>query len=231
MDGTALFLSANFDELDIGFGKDKITGTYKPVWLYSSLEIGLENARFSTLTTCEVFDFNTDAWRYVSPAAPYRVFGNSKPICIDGSLHWFNDCEETKILSFDLHTETFQVVSKAPFTNVNAFDIVMCNLDNRFCVSKMNWLIWSFNSGNKTWHKMCSINLDVTSYWFGNHIAAVMPLALFDGKKKKKKLLFYCRKRSRTLMLRDPETESYHVTFNLYFINLIIVNAMVQDKL
>ncbi|EFH66197.1 predicted protein [Arabidopsis lyrata subsp. lyrata] len=129
LDGTALFLSANFDELDIGFGKDKITGTYKPVWLYSSLEIGLENARFSTLTTCEVFDFNTDAWRYVSPAAPYRVFGNSKPICIDGSLHWFNDCEETKILSFDLHTETFQVVSKAPFTNVNAFD--HCHVQSR----------------------------------------------------------------------------------------------------
>ncbi|AEE28889.1 F-box associated ubiquitination effector family protein [Arabidopsis thaliana] len=181
---------------DIGFGKDKITGTYKPVWLYNSLEIGLENA-----TTCEVFDFNTNAWRYVSPTAPYR--------------------EETKILSFDLHTETFRVVSKAPFTNVKAFDIVMCNLGNRLCVSEKNWpnqVIWSFNSGNKTWHKMFSINLDVTSHWFGNHIAAVMPLALFYEKKKKKKLLFYCRVRSRTLMVYDPETESYDVAFNDYSI-------------
>ncbi|KAG7591421.1 Galactose oxidase/kelch beta-propeller [Arabidopsis thaliana x Arabidopsis arenosa] len=202
---------------DIGFGKDKITGTYKPVWLYNSLEIGLDNA-----TTCEVFDFNTNAWRYVSPTPPYRIVGCSKPVCIDGSLHWFTDCEETKILSFHLHTETFRVVSKAPFTNVKDFDIVMCNLSNRLCVSEKNWpnqVIWSFNSANKTWHKMCTINLDVTSHWFGNHIAAVMPLALvYEKKKKKKKLLFYCRELSRTLMVYDPETESYDVAFNDYSI-------------
>ncbi|CAL9214692.1 unnamed protein product [Arabidopsis halleri] len=67
---------------------------------------------------------------------------------------------------------------------------------------------------------MCTINLDVTSHWFGNHIAAVMPLALVyeKKKKKKKKLLFYCRERSRTLMVYDPETESYDVAFNDYSI-------------
>ncbi|XP_023637251.1 F-box/LRR-repeat/kelch-repeat protein At1g09650 isoform X2 [Capsella rubella] len=41
----------------IGFGKDIFTNTYKPVWLYNSLDVGLENA-----TTCEVFDFSTNAW-------------------------------------------------------------------------------------------------------------------------------------------------------------------------
>ncbi|EOA37361.1 hypothetical protein CARUB_v10011123mg [Capsella rubella] len=54
----------------LGFGKDKVTGTYKPVWLYDSAEIGLENA-----TTCEIFDFSTNPWRYVTPSAPYRVVG------------------------------------------------------------------------------------------------------------------------------------------------------------
>ncbi|KAG7653687.1 F-box associated domain type 1 [Arabidopsis suecica] len=196
----------------LGFGKDKLTGTYKPVWLYNSLEIGLENA-----TTCEVFDFSTNAWRYVSPAAPYRIVGCPPPVCVDGSLHWFTECEETKILSFDLHTETFQVVSKAPFANVDGFHIVMCNLDNRLCVSEMkrpNQVIWSFNLGNKTWQKMCSIDLDIISHWFGRHLCAVLPLALLDGKKKRKKnLLFYCRERSRTLMVHDHETKSYDVAF------------------
>ncbi|CAH2037659.1 unnamed protein product [Thlaspi arvense] len=57
---------------DLGFGKDKLTGTYKAVWLYNSAEIGLENA-----TTCEVFDFCSNAWSYVTPAAPYRIAGFS----------------------------------------------------------------------------------------------------------------------------------------------------------
>lgn len=34
------------------FCKDKLRGTYKPVWLYNSSEFGLDN-----VTTCEVFDF------------------------------------------------------------------------------------------------------------------------------------------------------------------------------
>lgn len=47
----------------IGFGQDKLRGTYKPVWLYNSSEFGLDN-----VTTCEVFDFGTNAWRYLLPA-------------------------------------------------------------------------------------------------------------------------------------------------------------------
>ncbi|KAG7542233.1 F-box domain [Arabidopsis thaliana x Arabidopsis arenosa] len=172
----------------LGFGKDKFTGTYKPVWLYNSLEIGLENA-----TTCEVFDFSTNVWRYVTPAAPYRVFAYPEPVYLDGSLYWFTECEEPKVLSFDLHTETFQVVSKAPFDNVDPYNIFMCNLDNRLCVSEMKWpnqVIWSFNSGNKTWDKLCSIVLDVM--FDSTKICAVSPLALFDGKKKKKSKLMFC---------------------------------------
>ncbi|EFH70546.1 predicted protein [Arabidopsis lyrata subsp. lyrata] len=130
----------------LAFGKDTFSGTFKPVWLYNSSEISIQNA-----TTCEVFDFSTNAWRYVTPSAPYRVLGLPDPVFLDGSLHWFTDCQETKILSMDLHTEAFQVISKAPFADhvVRPYDIVMCNLDNRLCVSEMKWpnqLIWSFNS-------------------------------------------------------------------------------------
>ncbi|KAJ4866559.1 F-box/LRR-repeat/kelch-repeat protein [Raphanus sativus] len=123
----------------LGFGKDKITSTYKPVWLYNSSEIGLDNA-----TTCEVFDFGANAWRYVTPSAPYRVVGVADPVFVHGSLHWLTDCVETKVVSFDLHTEAFQLVSsKTPFPanshDENPYSIVLCNLDNRLCVSHMKW--------------------------------------------------------------------------------------------
>ncbi|KAL1213176.1 F-box/LRR-repeat/kelch-repeat protein [Cardamine amara subsp. amara] len=203
----------------LGFGKDKFTGTYKPVWLYNSAEIGLDNP-----TTCEVFDFATNAWRYVTPSA-HRIVHTPYPVFVDGSLHWFTECEETKVLSFDLHTEAFQVVSKTPFAiNPHRLDIVMCNLDNRLCVSEMKWpnqVIWSFNSGNKTWDKMYSIDLDVTFVSYdiplGLPPCALLPLALLDGDKKekeKKKLLFFYRCLSKTLFTHVLGTKSYDVAFS-----------------
>ncbi|VVB17080.1 unnamed protein product [Arabis nemorensis] len=85
----------------MGLGKDKIRGTYKPIWLCNSSEFGLDNA-----TTCEVFDFSTNAWRYVLPASPCRILDEQKPVYLDGSLYGLTEGEETKVLSFDLHTET-----------------------------------------------------------------------------------------------------------------------------
>lgn len=46
--------------VNFGCGKDKISGIYKPVRFCNSSELGLENA-----TTCEVFDFSTNTWRYM----------------------------------------------------------------------------------------------------------------------------------------------------------------------
>ncbi|ESQ29909.1 hypothetical protein EUTSA_v10012265mg, partial [Eutrema salsugineum] len=189
----------------LGFGKDISRGTYKLIWLYNSLEIGLENA-----TTCEVFDFSTNAWRYVTPASPYRIAGCADPVFVHGSLHWFTECQETKVLFFDLHTEAFQVVSKASFAanpERTPYDIVM--------------LIWSFNSSNNTWDKICSINLLVISIIYGSPtLCAFHPLALLDGKnntnkkKKKKELLFYDLVQMKTLMTHDPETENDLVVFD-----------------
>ncbi|XP_056865505.1 F-box/LRR-repeat/kelch-repeat protein At1g09650-like isoform X2 [Raphanus sativus] len=205
----------------LGFGKDKITSTYKPVWLYNSSEIGLDNA-----TTCEVFDFGANAWRYVTPSAPYRVVGVADPVFVHGSLHWLTDCVETKVVSFDLHTEAFQLVSsKTPFPanshDENPYSIVLCNLDNRLCVSHMKWpdqVIWSFNSGNKTWEKLYSIDLVMNSCCFDcSTICAFRPLLLVDGgkKKKKKNLLFYDTVSSPYLLIHDPEIQPDLFTFRL----------------
>ncbi|CAH8252220.1 unnamed protein product [Arabidopsis lyrata] len=58
----------------LGFGKDKVKGTYKLVWLYNSSEYGLDN-----VTTCEVFDFSTNAWRYLVPAFLFGFFLTINP--------------------------------------------------------------------------------------------------------------------------------------------------------
>jgi len=199
-----------------GFGKDKFTGTYKPVCLYNSSEIGREDA-----TTCEVFDFSTDSWRYVTPSAPYRIISFPDPAYVDGSLYWFTECEETKVVSFDLHTETFQVVAKAPFADAPVQEIVMCDLNNRLCVSLKkgsNQVIWSFNSGNKTWDTMCSIDLGFVSSLFviPPIVCALRPLSLLDGEKKQKKnkLMFYDCVSHEALMTYDLETKSYDSAFS-----------------
>ncbi|CAA7020817.1 unnamed protein product [Microthlaspi erraticum] len=176
----------------LGFGKDKFKGTYKPVWLCNSSEFGLDNA-----TTCEVFDFSTNAWRYVLPASPYRIVDDQKPVYLDGSLYWLTECEETKVLSFDLQTETFQVISKAPFPHSpDSNDVIMCILDNRLCVSHKIWptqSIWtSFDSlsgnGNKTWKKMWSIDLTKTFSLYGDTglgplVRPCLPLAILNEDK------------------------------------------------
>ncbi|CAA7030338.1 unnamed protein product [Microthlaspi erraticum] len=200
----------------LGFGKDKFMGTYKPVWLYNSLENG---------TTCEVYDFSTEGWRYVSPSSPCRILAGVEPVFFDGSLHWLTECQETKVVSFDLHTEAFRVLSKAPFDNAKACEVHLCSLDNRLCVSRKsqrNQVIWSFNSENKTWDKICSVDLHLTYLSCGVGSTCVLsPLALLHGDKKKKKkkekekkLLFYDFDNTRALVTHDLETGSNVVAFS-----------------
>ncbi|KAG2283398.1 hypothetical protein Bca52824_054618 [Brassica carinata] len=73
----------------LGFSKNKLTGTYKPVFLTNSSGFGLDN-----VTTCEVFDFTTQLWRYVHPASPFTPNPHTDPVYLDGSLYWLTDCEE-----------------------------------------------------------------------------------------------------------------------------------------
>ncbi|XP_056866817.1 F-box protein At1g11270-like [Raphanus sativus] len=148
----------------LGFGKDKVTGTYKPVFLYNSYEF-----KPDSVTTCEVFDFSTNAWRYLVHASPYRILGYYDPVYLDGSLYYLTNEEtkvppfifpaetfEVKLLSLDLHTETFQVICKTPthYSSNNPYTITMCILHDRLCVSEINWPIqeiWLLDGANKTW--------------------------------------------------------------------------------
>ncbi|CAH2038313.1 unnamed protein product [Thlaspi arvense] len=189
---------------ELGFGKDKVRGTYKPVWLYNSSELGLDN-----VTTCEVFDFSTNAWRYVVPASPYPIHPYSRPVYLDGSLYWLTGCKETKVLSLDLHTETFQVICRTPYSHVHYNHIIMCILDNRLCLSYREHYtqeIWSLDSSG-TWKEMCSIDLTKTRHWFGEWTP--VPVAILE----KSKLLLRGSTYVQPLVIHDLHSKSYDLLF------------------
>ncbi|WZZ90934.1 hypothetical protein YC2023_119513 [Brassica napus] len=196
-------------EPQLGFGKDKVRGTYKPVWLFNSFEFDLDNA-----TTCEVFDFTTNAWIYVLPASPYRILDGQKPVYFDGSLYWLTECKETKLLSFDLHTETFQVICNAPFSHVpDPRFVVLCILDNRLHISLKIYptktqVIWSLGGYNMmmTWKQMCSIDLTKTTFHDPPHFPrpALLPIAIVD-----ETILLLGYRRGPPLVIHDLHTKSY----------------------
>ncbi|XP_010480817.1 PREDICTED: F-box/LRR-repeat/kelch-repeat protein At1g09650-like [Camelina sativa] len=212
----------------LGFGKDNLRDTYKPVFLYNSSELGLDN-----VTTCEVFDFSANSWRYVVPASPHRIIASREPLYFDGSLHWFTEGQdETKVLSFHLHSETFQLISNTPLPfpgRVHPEDIALCSLSNRLCVSlktDLLQLIWSFaprnnNNNDKTWVKLYTIDLNTTSFWFGStHTLALSALSLSGTTNK---FLLYDREyneHKQHLVLHDPATKSFDLLLSAKSIGL-----------
>uniref|UniRef100_A0A1J3JBF5 F-box protein n=1 Tax=Noccaea caerulescens TaxID=107243 RepID=A0A1J3JBF5_NOCCA len=196
----------------LGFGKDKVTDTYKPVWLYNSSEFGLDNE-----TTCEVFDFGTNSWRYVLPASPYRIVSSNDPVYLDGSLYWLSECQHTKVLSFHLHTETFRVISQTHFYHFSK--PVLSVLDNRLCISVQIYpdrCIFSLSGNNKTWEKMFEIDLDEISYLFGVGPLStlIIPVAILD----KNKLLLRAQDEENdnllsVVVIHDLHTKSYDLFY------------------
>ncbi|KAH0860575.1 hypothetical protein HID58_088836, partial [Brassica napus] len=182
-------------EPQLGFGKDKVRGTYKP-------------------TMPPLFDFTTNAWRYVLPASPYRILDGQKPVYFDGSLYWLTECKETKLLSFDLHTETFQVICNAPFSHVpDPRFVVLCVLDNRLCVSLKIYptktqVIWSLGGCNMmmTWKQMCSIDVTKTTFHDPPYFPrpALLPIAIVD-----ETILLLGYRRGPPLVIHDLHTKSY----------------------
>ncbi|CAH8383884.1 unnamed protein product [Eruca vesicaria subsp. sativa] len=207
----------------LGFGKEKVKGgKYKPVYLYNSFEFKRDN-----VTTCEVFDFSTNTWRYVVPSSPYRILGHCEPVYLDGSLYYLTKEEtevlpfEVKLLSMVIHTKTFHVVCKVPVAHPHSpdsFNINMCILDDRLCVSERSWPtqdIWSFDGGaNKTWTKMCSIDFTQSASLFKESSFArssigLSPIAILD----KNKLLLRGNDYLRTLVVYDLHTKSFDLLF------------------
>ncbi|KAL0647605.1 hypothetical protein Bca4012_045896 [Brassica carinata] len=161
-----------------------------------------------------IFDFTTNAWRYVLPASPYRILDGQKPVYFDGSLYWLTECKETKLLSFDLHTETFQVICNAPFSHVpDPRFVVLCILDNRLHISLKIYptktqVIWSLGGCNMmmTWKQMCSIDVTKTTFHDPPYFPrpALLPIAIVD-----ETILLLGYRRGPPLVIHDLHTKSY----------------------
>lgn len=94
--------------------------------------------------------------------------------------------------------------------------MAMCNLGNRLCVCEKMWpvqVIWSFDSGNKTWDIMYTIKMNITSP--GYPYSAVSPLAVLEKAKKNCKLLFSSSSElyKQRMVVYDSETKSYDLAF------------------
>lgn len=164
------------------FGKDISTGNYKMVWLYNSFDLNLRGP-----TTCEVFDFTTNTWRYVN-GSTHRIRDYGCSTYADGSVYWITTDKfekETKILSFNLQTEVFQVMSETPIIHAYPHWTIMCSLNSCLCVSVLtdtSQEIWTLNP-HKTWEKQFSINVGIESFWFGKVIRPISPVVMLEGKK------------------------------------------------
>ncbi|CAN6838796.1 unnamed protein product [Brassica oleracea] len=194
----------------LGFGKDNITGMYKIVWLYNSHCVYLDGQ----INTCEVFSFenNNNTWRHdVIVSCPYPILHDKVPAHAHGFLYWFIDAvTEAQVLSFHLHTETFDVMAKIPVAYAPHHRITMCTLNDRLCLSEDNGdtqTIWSLNQDNVTWDKTYSINLRSTLNCIEEKYLYSMPpvASLFDDRL----LLYDCSDDEGKLVLYNFRLNSY----------------------
>ncbi|KAL0896942.1 hypothetical protein Bca101_080903 [Brassica carinata] len=114
------------------------------------------------------------------------------------------------VLSFDLHTETFQVICKAPFAHPpDPRHITMCILHNRLSLSErkdLTQVIWSFDSSHKTWKTLCSFDLNPTFSWIcQEEVASLLPIAILD----KGQLLLQGRGSMNPLLIHVLHNTSY----------------------
>ncbi|CAF2225624.1 unnamed protein product [Brassica rapa] len=118
------------------------------------------------------------------------------------------------VLSFDLHTVTFQLICKAPIAHpCDPHLLTMCILDNRLCVSERKrkentQVIWSFDSSGKTWKTMCSLDLNPISSWWSTDFT-LLPIANLD----KGRILLQSGACIDPLVIHDPHTQSYELLF------------------
>ncbi|ESQ55641.1 hypothetical protein EUTSA_v10027244mg [Eutrema salsugineum] len=142
----------------MGFGRDKVTGSYKVV----KMEIGL---RGHPVVECSVLDVETGEWWLLSTPPPYKVNAGRKSVSVNGSIYWLqNFGTGYKILALDLHKEEFHYVT-VPETSVTQ-ETEISNLENRLTVAitytSPQWKleIWSMDIvEEERWSKTYSIHL------------------------------------------------------------------------
>jgi len=115
------------------------------------------------------------------------------------------------IVCFDLSSGSFEASMKIPFTTDGR--VTISNMKDRLCISEgkdMKQEIWSLNS-RKKWEKTYSIDLNRTSIWCRRH--PNLPTKTITTFQKNKILLHNWKITGRTLIIHDPEQNSYDFSF------------------
>ncbi|CAH8370253.1 unnamed protein product [Eruca vesicaria subsp. sativa] len=210
-----------------GFGKDKVTGRYKIVWLYNIYPATLNKKK---KTRCEVFDLEEWRWRFVTtrPLDHHQILSNQRPPCANGLLYWLTGDEQgypstqTKLIVFDIHTEMFHITSTPPFISPDASSdkIGLCNLDGRLCISELKgdckqefW--WRVEECDK-WERIFSVDLNSTSSWFGGITSQPLtPLAI--SRDNNKVVLSLTHQKNLVDFDLDPDSTVYHLYYSGYY--------------
>ncbi|KAG7547130.1 F-box domain [Arabidopsis suecica] len=147
----------------MGFGKDKVTGSYKVVkmCLLSLSEIRVRDPEMEY----SVLDVETGEWRMLSPP-PCKVSAVKRSVSVNGSIYWLQNTIDRvcKILALDLHKEEFHNVSVPAMSVTQETHIV--NLEDCLAIANTDtnaeWKleIWSTDTEVKTWTKTYSIHLE-----------------------------------------------------------------------
>ncbi|KAG7573115.1 F-box domain [Arabidopsis suecica] len=145
----------------MGFGKDKVNGSYKIVRMFYDTD------------QFEILDLNIGKWRTLPNPPPYYVEARHHSAFVNGSIYWFELLHGFKILALDLHTEQFHDVptpraSPAPAPLVNLEDrlAMVCGYA-KYSDAKVD--IWTMDTQEETWTKTYSIR-SFPSYLCPNHV-------------------------------------------------------------
>ncbi|KAG7635348.1 F-box associated interaction domain [Arabidopsis suecica] len=150
--------------INVGFGRDMVTGTYKVILMY------LFDRNF---VKTEALNLKNGERRYVYFPISYGQLGNDKrSIFANGSLYWlpkpdvdFYTNQLIKLAAIDLHTETFRYVPLPSWYTKYCKSVYLWSLKDSLCVSDVlqnpSVDVWSLQQEEPSvkWEKMFSVNI------------------------------------------------------------------------
>ena len=146
-----LLLGRSKSPINVGFGRDIVTGAYKVVLMYLY-------DRIATKTLIKTHFFNLDNGERTCIYFPYvyNQFNIDKiSTCANGSLYW----NKPTIAALDLHTELFyEVLPPSWYTSVKH----LWSLNDRLCINSVRqysnidiWVLQQDGSWEKFFFRFC----------------------------------------------------------------------------
>ncbi|KAJ9551811.1 hypothetical protein OSB04_015856 [Centaurea solstitialis] len=154
-----------FPEVVYGFGVSSLTGEYKVIRAFQARPNVLE---------AEVYTLGTGHWRSLSPIPVTYLLNTSKQFhgpFLNNSCHWIVDYSKDprdNILTFDLDTETFQLLPSPPESGQRKRCYVQSLSILKGCLCKLNtyhseltiWVMKEYGIKN-SWHNEVVITREI----------------------------------------------------------------------